>query len=576
MNGANIIAVIMLIAIVITIVVYLLHWLYRRSTKDVSFVRTGLGGQQVVIGGGRFVLPIVHEITEVGMKTLRLEIRRSSDQSIITKDRLRVDVIAEFYVRVRPDDDSVATAAQTLGRRTLEPESLKELVEGRFIDALRSVAAGMTMEELHEHRGDYAKAVAATVEAALSRSGLELETVSLTGLDQTDMKHFNPSNAFDAEGLTRLTESIESRKQKRNAIEKDTAVAISNKNLEAEKRSLEIDRDSEYARMEQEREVSVRRHEQRTQIALDKAERERETEQAQIASHEEIEKARIAEERTLEADRIEREQYTEHLEIERRRAVEVEEQERAIAVAKATAKRSEAEAASERARGQIIQAEEEVKSAREMEVADRRKRVELVEAAQRAERDAIQLRTIAEAERQAAEDRAEAEKTTAYAAQVRYEVDAEGQRALNEAENLRTEENRLSALRIKLAENLEGIIRESVRPMDNIGEIKILQVDGLPGFSGSKGGGGDHAGEAGEAGDGEVTTVGGRRRGEGNLADEVVSSALRYRSHAPFVDSLLSEIGMSTGDITKVGKLIDVTDHKKGSGRGGNEPRPSE
>lgn len=565
MNGANIIAFIMLIAIVITIVVYLLHWLYRRSTKDVSFVRTGMGGQQVVIGGGRFVLPIVHEITEVGMKTLRLEIRRAADQSIITKDRLRVDVIAEFYVRVRPDEDSVAMAAQTLGRRTLEPESLKELVEGRFIDALRSVAASMTMEELHEHRGDYAKAVAGTVEEALTRSGLELETVSLTGLDQTDMKHFNPSNAFDAEGLTRLTESIESRKQKRNAIEKDTAVAISNKNLEAEKTSLEIDRESEYARMEQEREIAVRRHEQRTQIARDRAERERETEQAQIAAHEQVERARIAEERVLDSERIEREQHTEHLEIERRKALEIEEEERAVAVAKAKAKRSEAEAATERARGTIVQAEEEVKSAREMEVAERRKRVELVEAAQRAEREAIHLRTVAEAERQAAEERAEAEKVTAYAAQVRYEIDAEGQRALNEAENLRTEENRQNALRIKLAENLEGIIRESVKPMENIGEIKILQVDGLPGFSGGTGRG-EQVGNGGE--DADEQSVRSSRR-EGSLADEVVSSALRYRSHAPFVDGLLQEIGMSTAEITKVGKLIDVQDPKKRSGLGG-------
>jgi len=567
MSGANFIAFIMLVAIVITTIVYLLHWLYRRSTKDVSFVRTGFGGQQVVIGGGRFVLPIIHEITEVGMKTLRLEIRRANDQSVITKDRLRVDVIAEFYVRVRPDDESVAMAAQTLGRRTLEPESLKELVEGRFIDALRSVAAGMTMEELHENRGDYVKAVAESVDAALLRSGLELETVSLTGLDQTDMKYFNPSNAFDAEGLTKLTESIEGRKKKRNAIEQDTAVAIRNKDLEAEKSSLDIQKESEYAKLQQEADVSMRRQEQRTQIARDKATRERETEEAQLAAREEVEKARIAQERTLEAERIEREQYTEQLEIDRRKTLEIEEQERGIAVAAKMVARSEAEAESERARGQIVKAEEDVKSARDLEVAERRKRVELVEATQSAERDAIRVRTAAEAERKAAEDRAEAEKTGAYAAQVRYEIDAEGQRALNDAENLRSEEARQSHLRVKIAENLEGIIRESVKPMDNIGEIKILQVDGLPGFSGtSDGHGGRNGGERESATDGSP----GR---DGSLADEIVSSALRYRSHAPFVDSLLREVGMSTAEITKVGKLIDVDGpERKETGNNGGDP----
>ena len=67
-----------LVAIVIAVVVYLLHWLYRRSSKDISFVRTGLGGEKVVMGGGALVLPIVHDITEVSMNTLRLEIRRAA------------------------------------------------------------------------------------------------------------------------------------------------------------------------------------------------------------------------------------------------------------------------------------------------------------------------------------------------------------------------------------------------------------------------------------------------------------------------------------------------------------------
>ena len=37
----------------------------------------------------------------------------------------------------------------------MEPEQLKELVEGKFVDALRTAAAEMTMEELHEKRGAY-------------------------------------------------------------------------------------------------------------------------------------------------------------------------------------------------------------------------------------------------------------------------------------------------------------------------------------------------------------------------------------------------------------------------------------
>ena len=84
MNGADIIAIVILAAIVIAISVYLLHWLYRHSSKDLSVVRTGMGGERVVMGGGALVLPIVHDITEVSMNTLRIDVRRAGERSAVT------------------------------------------------------------------------------------------------------------------------------------------------------------------------------------------------------------------------------------------------------------------------------------------------------------------------------------------------------------------------------------------------------------------------------------------------------------------------------------------------------------
>src|SRR5690606_7704261 len=212
----------------------ILSRLYRRASKEVSFVRTGFGGQKVIINGGALVFPVLHEVIPVNMNTLRLEVRRANEQALITRDRMRVDVTAEFYVRAKPTADAIASAAQTLGLKTMNPEELKQLVEGKFVDALRAVAAEMAMEELHEKRVDFVQKVQQVVSEDLLKNGLELESVSLTGLDQTGFEHFNPQNAFDAEGLTRLTEAIESRRKKRNDIEQDTQVAIAQKNLEAE------------------------------------------------------------------------------------------------------------------------------------------------------------------------------------------------------------------------------------------------------------------------------------------------------------------------------------------------------
>jgi uncharacterized membrane protein YqiK len=542
MNGADVIAIIILLAIVIAVAAYLLHWLYRRSSKDVSFVRTGLGGEKVVMGGGALVLPIVHDVTEVSMNTLRLEVYRTREKSLITKDRMRIELQVEFYVRVIPNAESVAAAARTLGNRTMNPESLRDLVQGRFVDAMGAVAASMALEQIHEHRADYIRAVKAQVAETLTQNGLELETASLTNLDQADMKLFNPSNAFDAEGLTRLTEEIETRKKKRNDIEQDTMIAIRKKNLEAERLTLEIQRDTEYARLEQEREVAVRRAQQRAEVALEKVERDREVEEAEIRAREEIEKSRIAQDRSVDAERVARELELERLEIQRQKARQLEEQESVIAIAEKSKTQSEAQKIAEDARALMVEAQERVNTVRDVEIAERRKRIELVHATQEAEREAVKMKLKAEAEKHAATDRAEADRVEVAALERRYAVEAEGKRQLNDAENLRSDASRRSALHQRLVDNLPAIIRETVKPMEQIESIKILQVDGLPGLSGGGGAASAAAGDGGAPG-------GDGQRASANLAESVVNSALRYRTQAPFVDTLLNEIGLSAHSI---------------------------
>jgi uncharacterized membrane protein YqiK len=531
------------VAIVVALAVWLLHWLYLRSSKERAFVRTGLGGQKVVLDGGAFVLPIVHDVIPVNMNTLRLEVSRGRDKALITKDRMRVDVIAEFYVRVAAAPVAVAAAAQTLGLRTMEPAQLKELVEGKFIDALRTAAAEMTMEELHEKRGVYVKRVREAVAEDLTKNGLELEAASLTQLDQTSMEFFNPSNAFDAEGLTRLTEQIEHRKKQRNDVEQDTLIAIRNKNLEAEKLSLGIDRESEYARLTQQREVEIARARQRADVVSEKAQREQEAEGAQIAAKQTIETARIRSDQTLEQDRINKERAIAAAEIARRQALELAEQQRAIAVARESKAQSEALAEAEAARALAVVAEEKVFTARETETAERKKTIDLIAAAQQAEREALRLTAAAAAEKAASADRgaalvaqanadADADKIKTMAARLRAEMEAEALRGMNEAHNMLSAEARASALRLRLVEKAEAIIRESVRPMERIEGIKILHVDGL--------GGGSYA-------------SGGNSESNGNgFADGVVNSALRFRAQAPLVDQLLKEIGLESGDLGRL------------------------
>ena len=512
--------------------------LYKRATKEIGFVRTGFGGEKVVINGGALVLPVLHETMRVNLNTVRLAVERKNTDALITLDRLRIDVKAEFYVRVRPDRESIAIAAQTLGHRTMAPDSLKELIEGKFVDALRSVAAGMTMAQLHEQRAEFVQKVQQVSAADLAMNGLELESVSLTGLDQTSIEHFNANNAFDAEGLTKLTEQIELRKKARNDIEQETRVQIEAKNLEAERKSLEISRDTEFARLEQEREVEVRRAAQIAEVAQEQAARQREAEEARISAKQKIDSAQI------EASRV-----VEQAKIAQAQAVEIARQEQQIAVQNKSREESQAKAEADKARAAAVSAEEQVVTSRETEVAERAKRIELIEAAKEAERAAIGIKVEADAEKQAAADRAEAareaakgeadaEMLKAEAARVRFEVEAAGQRAINEAANLLSSDQISLQTKLALLKVLPEVVREAAKPMEAIDSIKIVQVDGL-------------TGGAGGSADGEAAG--------GNLASNAVAAALRYRAQAPIVDGLMKELGF---DGSTLENLVAGAAHK--------------
>ena len=587
------------------------------------------------------------------MRTLRIEVKRGGDKSFITKNRMRVEIVAEFYVRVTPSKEAVSIAAGTLGKRTMEPERLRDLVQGRFVDALGIVAAKMSMEEIQEKRGEYIKAVKGIVAESLSSTGLELEAVSLTSVDQAGLEVFDPSNAFDAEGLTQLTEQIEAGKKKRNDIEQDTSIRIRSKNLEAEQKALEIDQAREFSRLLQEREIAKQRDKETTEMAVETAKQERLAEEARIQSAEDVEKARIQQQDTIEVERslreheltlqieerkklrneierqteidikeknleaeirtleikkenefarlkqeeeissqrakqkaevlkvesdryveaeqaqikaqeevkkleieqqriieitrIENDQQAQASEIQKRKNLEIEEKNRELEVIAKTVEVLNAVESKEQARAEVVVAEEQVLSAQEVEIAERNKKLQLINAEKEGESEAIQITTRARAEKEAAQEKEQAEKHTSLSNKLRYEIDAAGKLMLNEAENARSDESRQSDLRMELARNLDSIIREAVKPMENIDDIKIYELNGMPGFNSNSA---------------NPDFVGPNPNGGGGLPENVVNAAMRYRAQVPFIDHLLDEIGMSPNEIGNIKNLLG--DYRKG------------
>ncbi|MFQ6546774.1 flotillin family protein [Aestuariibius sp. 2305UL40-4] len=462
--------------------------LYRRATREISLVKTGSGGKKVIMDGGTVVIPLLHEISPVNMKTLRLEVQRNGDGALITKDRMRVDVGVEFYVSVNATEEGISRAAQTLGDRTFYVDQLREMIEGKLVDGLRAVAAQMTMDELHENRSDFVQEVQNAVSADLLKNGLELESVSLTALDQTPFEALDENNAFNAVGMRKLAEVIATSKKERAQIDAEASVAVRRAAMEAERQRLEIERDEQEAAIAQAQQVATLRAAQEAEIARQQEEAEKEKESARIAREQTIRAADIARERTIR-----------EAEITRDRELEVADQDRQIAIAEKSEEESRARASADTARAEAIKASEAIETARSVAAAEREKQIALIAAAQEAEREATKIRLAAQAEKDAAEDRAMARREEAQAdadaISIRAEAkksdllaEAEGRRAIVDAEN--ATDAAIIGMKVDMArlEALPRVIAEMVKPAEKIDSIKIHQVTGMNGAGGASGG----------------------------------------------------------------------------------------
>ncbi|ECG1596752.1 flotillin family protein [Salmonella enterica subsp. salamae] len=507
--------------IVLLIIGIIFARLYRRASAEQAFVRTGLGGQKVVMSGGAIVMPIFHEIIPINMNTLKLEVSRATVDSLITKDRMRVDVVVAFFVRVKPSIEGIATAAQTLGQRTLSPEDLRVLIEDKFVDALRATASQMTMHELQDTRENFVQGVQNTVAEDLSKNGLELESVSLTNFNQTEKVHFNPNNAFDAEGLTKLTQETERCRRERNEVEQDVEVAVREKNRDALSRKLEIEQQEAFMTLKQEQQVKTRTAEQNAKIAAFEAERHREAEQTRILAERQIQETEIEREQAVRSRKVEAEREVRIKEIEQQQVTEIANQTKSIAIAAKSEQQSQAEARANDALADAVRAQQNVETTRQTAEADRAKQVALIAAAQDAETKAVELTVRAKAEKEAAE---------LQAAAIVELAEAEAQRALNDAINVLSDEQTSLKFKLALLQSLPAVIEKSVEPMKSIDGIKIIQVDGL-----------NRGATAGDAAAGSANG--------GNLAEQALSAALSYRTQAPLIDSLLNEIGIAGGSL---------------------------
>jgi len=502
--------IVVLLVIAAILIILFLNRYYRR---EISVVRTGQGGQKVVLDGGCLALPFLHKVAEVNMRTSKLDIERTGSKSIITKDRLRVDVAAEFYVRVQASTQGVATAAQALAGKSFRAADLEEILEGKLVDAMLSVAARYTMDELQDNRAAYAKEVSDMLSDNLAKSGLMLESMSLTRIDQTPFHALDENNAFNALGMRRLAEVIAVNKKERAVIEADADVSVRQSQLDATKRKLTITREEEEAMITQQREIEIARSRSAAETAEEQSVSEKRREAARIEREREVRSSEIARDTELRRQSLESELNS-----------SLKQSENTVTLAKKRSEEAMAEAEAIAAKGKEAEAEEHVRTILETAAAERNKSLALIRAAEQAKVDDTRVKSEADTITLMAQAQAKAMTDTANADRDRLVSEATGRAAIITAENAQTPELMAMKLDEQRMSTLPQLVEKMMKPTEKIESIRINQMNGFNGASG------------------------GVESGDKSTVNQMVDSVLSMALQLPAVQKLGEEVGMNIGD----------------------------
>ncbi|MEM9768934.1 MAG: SPFH domain-containing protein [Cyanobacteria bacterium P01_D01_bin.71] len=502
---------------------------YVITPTNEAFVKTGgvfLKQKKVILNGGCVVLPGFHELTRVPLRELSIDVERTGKLAVRTQDYLRADMRVTFYVCINASEDDVLTSAARLSREgRITPEDIKNALEKRADDGIRAAAKTKTLAEIDSDKLGFAQEVLNLIEPDLKKVGLTLNNLAISEIEESDT--YDTNNFFDAQGVRLRTETIQRSIQQKREVELATRVEIEQKELDAEKRSLEIARDKEDAKLsqtlkieslkaEREREIQEKRDQeaataQRTKILQEQSVEEEEinrklsVQQKQIDADIELEERQKA----LKIAQARQREESDVAEVNRQKAVDsaqfralvdvaeaekeskVAQQEAAIAIAEQERNRFMAEA--ERA-----QAEAAVQTATSVEQAERQQRLSAIAAEREAQErriadqnvveiDVFRKRRQAEIGRQTAELEAEAIRTLAQAELDKALAQAQGQQANIEARNAISSANLtadvIAQIWPQLAERLPEVLKALAPQPGVIGDARIYAFPGANGDS---------------------------------------------------------------------------------------------
>ncbi|MFR9778867.1 flotillin family protein [Micromonospora sp. MS34] len=414
-------------------VILLVSRLFRKVEQGKALIVSKVRRVDVTFTGA-VVLPVLHkaEVMDISVKTIDIE--RTGNEGLICRDNIRADIRITFFVRVNKTTEDVIKVAQAIGTaRASDRETLQELFNAKFSEALKTVGKQLDFVDLYTKRDEFRDQIIRVIGTDLN--GYSLEDAAIDFLEQTPMSQLDAANILDAQGIRKITELTAIEHVRTNEFQRNEQKEITRQDVDAREAILELERRQAEAEARQRREVETMRAREEAEITRVRAEERLRAETANIRTDEQLgvqheNRAReiaVAEKNrerviAIETERIEKDRMLEV--ISRQRETELS----TIAKDKEVEgeKRSIAEVVRERIAVEktVAEQEENIKRLRVVEEAERTRQAVVIQAEAEAQENLVKDIKAAEAAEQAAKFKAREELVLAEARQQAAELDA--------------------------------------------------------------------------------------------------------------------------------------------------------
>ncbi|MBP1838784.1 flotillin family protein [Formosa algae] len=428
------------------IIVYfaIIAMFYKKIPQGQALIRTGFGGTKVATDKGLYTVPVFHKTEIMDISVKKIQIERLAHEGLICKDNMRADIKVAFFVRVNNDVEYIKKVAQTIGvDRASKIATLEDLFEAKFSEALKTVGKKFDFIELYEARREFRDEIVNIIGTDLN--GYTLEDCAIDFLEQTSVKELKADNILDAEGIKKITELTAVQNMKANLIKRDEEKTIRKQDVEAREAILELDKQLAEKEEQQKREISNIKAREEAEILKVNEEERLKSESARIITEE---KVKVAEENMqrqviVALKNKERTDAVESERVEKDRLLEATERERVVTLAQIekekvveVEKKNIQDVIRDRVMLEkgVVEEQENMKDIQAFKTADRDKQVKITNAEAFAEEDLIKTTKAAEAQKQAAKQKAEEINIEALAHKEASQKQAEARKILAEAQ----------------------------------------------------------------------------------------------------------------------------------------------